>query len=711
MKGLAAAALVVVVTVVWWRTVTEAPLDPKGLGGDLVTYHQHVQQWLYARLAAGRLPAWNPYQLAGMPAIGTLQGGFYYPLHVLSLLLPIPTALALGTLLHLLLAGAGLLVVGARLGLHPLAALAGALCFTLRGDFPRDAAAFTNVFEAAAWLPWGLVGVLDLLGGRHRRGVVALSAALGLSLLAGHTQVSIYAVYGWASLLVAGLAVRPPSSWGKPAALFAASVLLGLALAATQLVPALELTAQGTRTTRALSVREMFPFGASTVWLFLKFEPSSGLRGFGIPAMVLAVVGTVTGRRWVVAWALLVGALTLALAAGPRTPLFPFLLWMPGLAWFRMPFLVFVVTDLCLAVLVAFGVDALLASPASHARAVLSRRLALAVLVAWGAWEIVRAPLAPSAYPFDRRADDAADTFVPTFREAAALAGDGRLWFAGASTTPSLATKLASRHGLRAIDDYEAVNLARQAEYFNFLKDGTPELRRWPWLWAGLLVPGGDPRGVPPMSARRRLLDALALRVVIVPPGDPDRAIGRFLRPAGFRFLKSSVQGLELWENPAALPRAYTVHRTEPAGGPADLLARLSAPGFDPLVTSFVEGAAGLRPAPDAPARGRAARIVRDEEEEVEIEATLDAPGFVVLADTVYPGWRATVDGAPAPIFPTNHLFRGVPVPSGTHRVRFVYAPWTIPCGIAVSVIVLMILVDLAWRPSRRAAAIPAPTP
>ena len=116
------------------------------------------------------------------------------------------------------------------------------------------------------------------------------------------------------------------------------------------------------------------------------------------------------------------------------------------------------------------------------------------------------------------------------------------------------------------------------------------------------------------------------------------------------------------------------------------------------------------RAAPDAPARGRPARIVREEEEEVEIEATLDAPGLVVLADTVYPGWRATVDGAPAPIFATNHLFRGVPVPSGTHRIRFVYAPWTIPCGIAVSALALAILVGLAWRPWRRAVAMPAPT-
>ena len=47
---------------------------------------------------------WNPYQLCGIPWLGTLQGGFFYPPHLVYLFLPTPWALALCTSLHLALA-------------------------------------------------------------------------------------------------------------------------------------------------------------------------------------------------------------------------------------------------------------------------------------------------------------------------------------------------------------------------------------------------------------------------------------------------------------------------------------------------------------------------------------------------------------------------------------------------------------------------------
>ena len=60
-------------------------------------------------------------------------------------------------------------------------------------------------------------------------------------------------------------------------------------------------------------------------------------------------------------------------------------------------------------------------------------------------------------------------------------------------------------------------------------------------------------------------------------------------------------------------------------------------------------------------------------------------PGLVVLADSILPGWTATVDGVPAPILATNHLFRGVPAPAGTHRIRFAYRPRSLALGAALA--------------------------
>ena len=58
-----------------------------------------------------------------------------------------------------------------------------------------------------------------------------------------------------------------------------------------------------------------------------------------------------------------------------------------------------------------------------------------------------------------------------------------------------------------------------------------------------------------------------------------------------------------------------------------------------------------------------------------EIEATLESPGLVILADVYYPGWELTIDGKPTPIYAVNGRMRGAAVRAGTHRLVYSYAP------------------------------------
>ncbi|HEY57757.1 MAG TPA: YfhO family protein [Anaerolineae bacterium] len=57
--------------------------------------------------------------------------------------------------------------------------------------------------------------------------------------------------------------------------------------------------------------------------------------------------------------------------------------------------------------------------------------------------------------------------------------------------------------------------------------------------------------------------------------------------------------------------------------------------------------------------------------------------GWLFLAETWYPGWRAWVDDQPAPLLRAEYLFRAVPVPPGVHEVRVAYRPWWWP-GVAL---------------------------
>jgi uncharacterized membrane protein YfhO len=82
----------------------------------------------------------------------------------------------------------------------------------------------------------------------------------------------------------------------------------------------------------------------------------------------------------------------------------------------------------------------------------------------------------------------------------------------------------------------------------------------------------------------------------------------------------------------------------------------------------------------------------------VELDATLESAGLVVLADVYYPGWELTIDGEPAPIHRVNGLMRGAAVAAGNHRLVYTYAPWSFQVGLIVSFIGSAALATLGLR-------------
>jgi len=57
------------------------------------------------------------------------------------------------------------------------------------------------------------------------------------------------------------------------------------------------------------------------------------------------------------------------------------------------------------------------------------------------------------------------------------------------------------------------------------------------------------------------------------------------------------------------------------------------------------------------------------------IEVTVDAQNdtWLIISESNYPGWMATIDGAEIPIYTANYLFQSVRVPKGEHLVIFTY--------------------------------------
>jgi uncharacterized membrane protein YfhO len=70
----------------------------------------------------------------------------------------------------------------------------------------------------------------------------------------------------------------------------------------------------------------------------------------------------------------------------------------------------------------------------------------------------------------------------------------------------------------------------------------------------------------------------------------------------------------------------------------------------------------------------------------VTIAAELNGPGYVVLSDTYYPGWEATVDDRPVPILQANGCVRAVPIEdAGRHEIVFRFRPQPFYQGALIS--------------------------
>jgi hypothetical protein len=90
----------------------------------------------------------------------------------------------------------------------------------------------------------------------------------------------------------------------------------------------------------------------------------------------------------------------------------------------------------------------------------------------------------------------------------------------------------------------------------------------------------------------------------------------------------------------------------------------------------------------------------------IEIEAqTLSEDNVLVLQDSYYPGWTATVNESSVTVSRANVNFRAVPLPTGTSRVIFGYNPWWFPgvlvFGAAAWSITTIMCIFLLWRRQR----------
>ena len=97
------------------------------------------------------------------------------------------------------------------------------------------------------------------------------------------------------------------------------------------------------------------------------------------------------------------------------------------------------------------------------------------------------------------------------------------------------------------------------------------------------------------------------------------------------------------------------------------------------------------------------AKFISYHNNRLQIQATLNKKGLVILSDTWFPGWNVKVDGVRQEIVQVNCIMRGVVVDEGSHVIEMYYLPDSIKIGSAISFITLIMLVMFLLRYKKNA--------
>ena len=102
-------------------------------------------------------------------------------------------------------------------------------------------------------------------------------------------------------------------------------------------------------------------------------------------------------------------------------------------------------------------------------------------------------------------------------------------------------------------------------------------------------------------------------------------------------------------------------------------------------------------------------QVERPSPETWEIDVQASSGGWLVVAESWAPGWRAWVNGREVDVARVDHALRWISLPPGDSVVRMRYAPSALRTGALISLVALIAaLLRTTWRAGHRSDQGPA---
>jgi hypothetical protein len=669
-----------------------------------------------------RFPMWDPNSWTGQPLFGQAQPGAAYPLNWLLFWMPLNHGWLRQDVLHWFyvlvhyLAGLTCYALCRDLGRSRLASVLGGIIYSLAGyvaytDSPQ-------MLHGAIWAPLVFLYLFRVERGERPIPNALLSGFfLGVTWLAGHHQMQIFL-----SLAVAGMWVWIAARGQGPGArrtvllMVAAFGMTGLT-SAFQTLPAAEYGRQAVRwvgTEQPQGLRETVPYKVheqyalkpiSLIGIFVagvEHEPYDAY--VGVAALTFAVLGAILAwKERQVRWLATIALCGIVFALGGNSVFHGmFYALAPLVEKARVPAAATLIFALGLAPLAAFGLDSL-RRDASASPALTSVILAaFGAIVGFGAlfFYAARVTVADDRWIITALCSLLAAGLLAAWRTGSI---SGRLGSAAAIGLVLFELGNVTDYNLATADRKTHPYLYQLAEHFDLAAyvrgQGEParvyyDAKAIPYNigdWYGLEAFNTYAASVPSNLWQfdlfsPRVQDILGIRYYF----------GTTAQRPDLREVFEGRSGQKVFENPQAFPRVWAVHGALEVADSREARAMLSDPKFDARHNVFE--IAGNPPKLEACA-GDEVWMPHHEPNDVTIRAAMACRGMVILTDTWFPGWIASVDGHPAKIEKAYGALRGVVVEAGDHTIEMRYRPRSVLLGAALTAAAAIVALLAAKKP------------
>ncbi len=636
-------------------------------GDDIHRSYYFFREFFNQWISQGIFPWWNPYLFGGEPFIANPVVNIWYPPNWLFSFLPLNVAYSWHIAFHVFWAMLGIYCAlramtndkpalpAGRWQMTNASAFVGGCIFGLSGFFmARTFAGHVDVIAAASWMPWvvwafwRLGSEQNFIDSPHR--FVIASAVFALQLLSGYQTMAFFTVI---AVGIFALLESITQKSFRPLLFTLYSLLLGIGLAAVQILPTAEFFRQSIRTFQfPYSWHSYGSYEWRSLWQFIhpflfgnqytysgpppNFMEHSAFVGVG--GLILALIGLISlirHMRPIGGAFIVITFFGIWVSLGPNAPIdLQKVLWqiVPMYHYLRIPPRHLILVVFGLAGLAGIGFDRL-----PKSLRVLRSLIAGVIVVEMVVFARSFIELKPIP---EARHDSELILLLTKDPQPYRLLQNFGAWL---PQRDGLDFDGVMAYGIQSATGYDPSILRT---YYEFIALASGKSGETAVLNADVQVPY--------LSAdSASAIDTLNIKYLMVPIAyDPFANNSRYMLRR-----EDKKQEYRLYENTTVFPRFY-----------------------------YAQKECGT------------ANVISYTPNRIEVEVVSTCDDTLLSSENWYPGWHATIDGKEVTIGKLNNTFRTLFVSKGNHTIVYEYRPTIFLWGALISSIAILSLVFFSLR-------------